>query len=87
MRYAKPLDTDLLHTVFQTYQTVVVIEDGVLSGGVGSAVLEFSNDHQYTVPIKRIGIPDRFIEHGSLEEIRHDASISVSAVQGLLNTL
>ena len=87
LRYAKPLDTDLLHTVFQTYQTVVVIEDGVLSGGVGSAVLEFSNDHQYTVPIKRIGIPDRFIEHGSLEEIRHDASISVSAVQGLLNTL
>jgi len=87
LRYAKPLDTDLLHTVFQTYQTVVVIEDGVLSGGVGSAVLEFSNDHQYTVPIKRIGIPDRFIEHGSLEEIRHDASISVSAVQGVLNTL
>ncbi len=87
LRFVKPLDSEILHTVFKTYQAIVVIEDGVLSGGIGSAILEFSNDHQYTVPIKRLGIPDRFIEHGNLEDLNQDANISVSAVQEVLKSL
>jgi 1-deoxy-D-xylulose-5-phosphate synthase len=87
LRFVKPLDSEMLHTVFKTYQAIVVIEDGVLSGGIGSAILEFSNDHQYTVPIKRLGIPDRFIEHGNLEDLNQDANISVSAVQEVLKSL
>ncbi len=64
MRFVKPLDEKLLHEIFSKFKKVVTVEDGCVQGGFGSAVLEFMADHNYTAEIKRLGIPDKFIEHG-----------------------
>ena len=69
MIYLKPIDEQLLHEVGQTFQTVVTVEDGVRVGGLGSAVAEFMTENGYTPRIKRIGIPDRFVEHGAIPEL------------------
>jgi 1-deoxy-D-xylulose-5-phosphate synthase len=69
MRFVKPLDEIALKTIFNNYKKVITIEDGVLQGGFGSAVLEFMSDHNYQVEMKRIGIPDKFIDHGKTEEL------------------
>lgn len=64
LRFAKPLDHEMLHEVFKNYTHIITIEDGCISGGVGSSVIEFMADHQYNSSVYRLGIPDRFIEHG-----------------------
>jgi 1-deoxy-D-xylulose-5-phosphate synthase len=64
MRFAKPLDVELLHTVFQKFDKVLTIEDGCVQGGFGSAILEFMADHGYNCQVKRLGIPDEVVEHG-----------------------
>jgi len=69
MIYLKPIDEQLLHEVGQTFKTVITVEDGVRTGGLGSAVAEFMTENGYTPRIRRIGIPDRFIEHGSIPEL------------------
>ncbi|HEX7069840.1 MAG TPA: transketolase C-terminal domain-containing protein, partial [Rhodothermales bacterium] len=71
LRFCKPLDDDLLHEVFSTYDRVVTVEDGVVQGGAGSAVLEWMVAHQYTARVRCLGLPDRFVEHGSQREL-HD---------------
>lgn len=71
LRFLKPLDEKLLHEVGQNFKKIVTIEDGVLKGGMGSAILEFMADHNYHPEIKRIGVPDKFIEHGSIKELYH----------------
>lgn len=71
MRFVKPLDEKMLHEVFKKYDQVITVEDGVIQGGFGSAVLEFMADHGYTAKVKRLGIPDAIIEHGSQREL-HD---------------
>lgn len=66
MRFAKPLDEELLHNIAQKYKKIITIEDGTIVGGFGSAVIEFLNDHDYKhIKVKRLGIPDQVIEHGS----------------------
>ena len=65
MRFVKPLDAELLHTVFARFKKIITVEDGVKMGGFGSAVLEFMSDHHYHAEVRRLGIPDKFIEHGS----------------------
>ncbi len=65
MRFAKPLDKELLHSVFKKYKNIITIEDGSVSGGFGSAVLEFMCDHNYNSKVIRLGIPDTFIEHAT----------------------
>ncbi len=72
MRFVKPLDEETLHHVFSNFKHVITIEDGVLQGGFGSAVLEFMADHQYSAHLKRIGIPDKFIDHGTSEELNRE---------------
>src|SRR5690606_13634760 len=69
LRFVKPLDAELLHDVFKRFKKVVTVEDGCLQGGMGSAVLEFMADHQYTANVVRLGIPDDFIEHGEQPEL------------------
>ncbi|WP_207433035.1 1-deoxy-D-xylulose-5-phosphate synthase [Sabulibacter ruber] len=69
MRFAKPLDEKMLHHIFRKYDKVVTIEDGCLQGGFGSAVLEFMVDNGYQAQVKRLGIPDMIIEHGSQLEL------------------
>lgn len=70
MRFAKPLDEEMLHEVFKKFDKVITVEDGCLQGGFGSAVIEFMSDHGYTSRIKRLGIPDEVIEHGSQDELQ-----------------
>ena len=69
MIYLKPLDEALLQEVGQRFERIVTIENGVVAGGLGSAVLEFMADHGYTPQIRRLGVPDQFIEHGSIPEL------------------
>lgn len=71
LRFLKPLDENLLHEVGQNFQQIITIEDGVRKGGMGSAVLEFMADNGYTPQIRRIGVPDTFIEHGTIQELYH----------------
>ncbi|MBN2174411.1 MAG: 1-deoxy-D-xylulose-5-phosphate synthase [Bacteroidales bacterium] len=69
MRFLKPIDTQLLHDILKKFKKIITIEDGTVVGGLGSAVLEFQNDHGYNAKITRLGIPDKFIEQGSPEEL------------------
>ena len=69
LRFVKPLDTRLLHTIFKTYSTLVTIEDGVISGGFGSAILEFAAAHHYKNDVIVKGIPDVFIEQGPVDTL------------------
>ncbi|MCK7532204.1 MAG: hypothetical protein MZV63_14845 [Marinilabiliales bacterium] len=69
MRFAAPLDTEVLHSVFKKFKKIITVEDGVLKGGFGSAVIEFMCDNGYIADVKRLGIPDYFVEHGTQEEL------------------
>ncbi|PHR72492.1 MAG: 1-deoxy-D-xylulose-5-phosphate synthase [Lutibacter sp.] len=70
MRFIKPLDQKLLHQVFQKFDNIITIEDGTIVGGFGSAVLEFASENNYSNKIiKRLGVPDNFIEHGGVQEL------------------
>ncbi|MDP4201716.1 MAG: 1-deoxy-D-xylulose-5-phosphate synthase [Bacteroidota bacterium] len=80
MRFLKPIDEELLHTVAKKFNRIVTIEDGVISGGFGSAVLEFLADNDYQASVKRIGLPDRFIEHGTPEELYHEVDLDVNGI-------
>jgi len=68
MIYLKPIDEELLHEAGRRFKTIITVENGVRSGGLGSAVAEFMTEHGYTPRIQRIGVPDQFIEHGKIEE-------------------
>jgi 1-deoxy-D-xylulose-5-phosphate synthase len=69
MRFVKPLDELLLHEVFGKFNKIITVEDGCIQGGMGSAIIEFMVDHGYQAQVKRLGIPDEYIEHGSPEEL------------------
>ena len=69
IRYLKPLDEAMLHEIGKKFKQIITIEDGVIQGGFGSAVLEFMSDNNYDTHVKRLGIPDSFIEHGTPEEL------------------
>ncbi|MPM77424.1 1-deoxy-D-xylulose-5-phosphate synthase [bioreactor metagenome] len=87
MRFVKPLDENILHEVGKKFQKIVTVEDGVVKGGFGSAVLEFMADNNYTVNIKRLGIPDNFIEHGSPEELYHMLKLDAEGIAEELNVM
>ena len=70
------MDEKLLHEVGQRFTRIVTVEDGVRIGGMGTAVLEFMADHGYAVRVKRIGIPDRFVEHGNVQELHKLCGLS-----------
>ncbi len=69
MRFVKPLDEELLHSIFKKFDKVITIEDGTIVGGFGSAVLEFMAEHGYFSTVKRLGVPDKFIEQGTQDEL------------------
>lgn len=71
MRYLKPLDEALLEEVARNFKRIVTVEDGIRTGGMGSAVMEWMNDHGYNIPVTRLGLPDRFVEHGTPKELYH----------------
>ncbi len=70
MRFLKPIDEDILDEVAHRCKRIVTVEDGVKNGGLGSAVLEWMNDHGYNIPVRRIGLPDNFVEHGTVAQLR-----------------
>ena len=61
----------MLHEICRQFSRIVTVEDGVVSGGMGSAVLEFMSDHGYKPSVRRVGVPDEFIEHGTVAELYH----------------
>ena len=71
MRWLKPMDEAILHEVGKKYKTIVTAEDGMIAGGLGSAVLEWMADHGYTPRVVRLGVNDQFVEHGSTKELYH----------------
>jgi len=84
MRFLKPLDEDILHVIFKKYEFIVTIEDNVLAGGFGSAVLEFASKYQYKKDIKMLGIPDVFIEHGKIEELQYQTGLDPKSIADCL---
>jgi len=70
MRFLKPLDEEILHEVGKKFHHIVTVENGVRNGGLGSAVLEWMNDHGYDVKVTRMGLPDYFVEHGTIDQLR-----------------
>jgi 1-deoxy-D-xylulose-5-phosphate synthase len=81
MRFLKPLDEALLHEVARKFQKIVTVENGVKNGGLGSAVLEWMNDHGYHPTIKRLGMPDEFVEHGTVAELQKIVGIDTESIK------
>jgi 1-deoxy-D-xylulose-5-phosphate synthase len=80
MRFAKPLDEDCLHGIFKAFKNILVVEDGILAGGFGSAILEFMSDNGYQANVKRLGVPDTFIDHGSQAELYKECGFDPESI-------
>ncbi len=80
MQFVKPLDEALLHEVFSKYNKIITVEDGCIMGGMGSAVLEFMADNQYNAHIVRLGIPDKYIQHGTQNELYAECGYDVNGI-------
>ena len=88
MRWLKPIDEAILHKVGKQFDTIITVEDGVISGGLGSAVAEFMADNGYTPQIIRLGVNDQFVEHGSTKELYHSLKIDKEGIcESLLQAL
>lgn len=81
MRFVKPLDEQLLDEVFNRFKKVITVEDGCLQGGFGSAILEYMADHDFNAKIKRLGIPDEVVEHGTQLELQHLCGFDPAGIQ------
>jgi 1-deoxy-D-xylulose-5-phosphate synthase len=86
MRFLKPLDEKILEEVATRFSRIVTIEDGVRNGGLGSAVTEWMNDHGYSIPITRMGLPDNFVEHGTVQELKQICGIDVGSIKKVLTS-
>ena len=84
LRFLKPLDEEMLDEIGKNFQFIVTIEDGVLKGGMGSAILEFMADQGYTPTVRRIGIPDRFIQHGTPKELYQICGMDAENIEKVL---
>ena len=88
LRFLKPLDEEMLHEIGRKFKKIVTVEDGVRNGGMGSAILEWMSEHDYTPVIKRLGLPDHFVEHGTVAQLQNIVGIDEEhireTIQGLL---
>jgi len=80
MRFLKPLDNKLLKTVFSNFNKIITLEDASIVGGLGSAVIEYMNDNSYKAKIIRLGIPDRFVDHGTQEELYRECGYDADGI-------
>jgi len=87
MRFCKPLDEELLQSIAAKFKRIITIEDAQRTGGFGSAVLEWMSDNDKPVKVVRMGIPDRFIEHGTVPELHHIAGIDVEAIKARIKNV
>ena len=87
MRFLKPIDEDILKEVGQKFSRIITVENGAKKGGLGSAVLEWMNDHNYQPKVVRLGLPDSFVEHGTVAELQHIVGIDADGIINAINTL
>ena len=87
LRFAKPLDEELLHGVGKRFKKVLTVENGVIKGGVGSAVLEFMNANGYDCRVEMLGIPDRFIEQGKIAELQRLCGFDTEGILAAIRAL
>lgn len=80
IRFLKPIDEQILKEIFDNHKKIITVEDGTIIGGLGSAVMEFMTDHNYESEIKRLGIPDNYIEHGTCEELQKECGYDVEGI-------
>ncbi len=86
MRFAKPIDEEMLHEVFAKFNKIITVEDGTVVGGFGSAVLEFMNEHGYNADVKIMGIPDRLVEHGTPKQLYDEIGIDANGIANMLRS-
>ena len=84
--FVKPLDEKCLHTIFETHESIITIEEGVKTGGFGAAIAEFSVQNNYVIPIKILGVPDAFIEQATVEQQQHMCGIDVASLHDLFSS-
>jgi 1-deoxy-D-xylulose-5-phosphate synthase len=84
MRFLKPLDSELLKEIATHFSHIITVEDGVRNGGMGSAVMEWFSDNDYTPHIKRLGLPDSFVEHGAINELKTIAGIDHNSIKSAI---
>ncbi|MES2429892.1 MAG: 1-deoxy-D-xylulose-5-phosphate synthase [Bacteroidota bacterium] len=87
MRFAKPLDEEMLHEIFSTYSKIITIEDGTIIGGFGSAVIEFMTQHNYNASVKIMGIPDTLVEHGTPKQLYEEIGLDANHIAEMLREM
>jgi 1-deoxy-D-xylulose-5-phosphate synthase len=87
MRFVKPLDEALLHEIFASHTKILTVEDGCLQGGFGSAILEFMADHNYHAEVRRLGIPDRIVEHGEQLELHRESGFDADSIRQAVSAM
>lgn len=87
MRFLAPLDNEALHSVFSKFSNIITVEDGVLKGGLGSAVIEFMCDNGYNARIRRLGIPDYFVEHGTQDELIRECGFDAGSIAAVIREM
>jgi 1-deoxy-D-xylulose-5-phosphate synthase len=85
--FIKPLDENLLHQIFKSFETIITLEDGTKKGGFGSSIIEFASENNYKSNIKTLGIPDKFIEHGTVDELQKICKIDVESLKLLFSKI
>jgi len=87
MRFIAPLDKEVLHSVFKNFKKIITVEDGVLKGGFGSAIIEFMCDNGYSAEVRRLGIPDYFVEQGTQEELYKECGFDAEGIEKTIREL
>ncbi|PIY34277.1 MAG: 1-deoxy-D-xylulose-5-phosphate synthase, partial [Bacteroidetes bacterium CG_4_10_14_3_um_filter_42_6] len=87
MQFLQPIDEELLHEAFKQYQQIITIEDGSVKGGLGDAVLRFKNKHGYPGRVALMGIPEKFVEHGSLSDLYDECGFSDRQIKTTIQKL
>jgi 1-deoxy-D-xylulose-5-phosphate synthase len=87
MRFVAPLDKEALHAVFRKFEHIITVEDGVLSGGFGSAIIEFMCDNNYSAEVRRLGIPDYFVEQGTQEELIRECGFDAESIERVIREM
>ena len=80
MRFVKPLDSAILSHVADSYDAIVTVEDGVIDGGFGSAICEWMQQHGHLIPVRRLGMPDHFVEHGTVSQLREIVGLDARSI-------
>ena len=81
MRFLKPLDEEMLTEIGQKFKKIITVEDGVRKGGMGTAVMEWMSDHGFSPIIRRLGLPDNFVEHGTVKELQAIVGIDKESIK------